>query len=95
MNAYGAQAKKHWAKWLPNRYSEIKDPETFFAELGEEIASEVDQMADALAGQDPLKESFLDKMGRLSSARQQAEERILREMALLDPENTPDASTAE
>jgi len=87
MNKYGAQAKSHWQKWLPKRYAKITDPDAFFRSLGEEIEIEVDELSRNLAGEDPPGEGFLDKLGRLNMARQQAEERVLRELALLGPES--------
>ena len=27
MNRYGLMARKHWARWLPERYAQIEDPE--------------------------------------------------------------------
>lgn len=86
MNQYGAMAQRHWQRWLPHRYSQIPDPESFFAELGEEVAARIGDLTLQLAGPDPAGESYLDKVGRLNMARQQAEEIVLREQVLLEPE---------
>lgn len=88
MNQYGTRAKQHWQKYLPDRFNQLEDPDSFFSDLGEEIAERVQSLADALAGDDPQGESYLDKVGRLNMARRDAESAILREMALLDPEAT-------
>lgn len=45
MNPYGAKARNHWKKWLPKRYSQIEDPETFFSNLGEEIEGQVEELS--------------------------------------------------
>ena len=87
MNQYGTQAKKHWQKYLPMRYSQLNDPDSFFSDLGEQIAERVQSLMEDLAGEDPPGESYLDKLGRLNMARRDAEADVLREMALLDPED--------
>jgi hypothetical protein len=86
MNAYGAQAKAHWAKHLPKSYTEIADKESFFTQKGEEIEDRVDELSQAIAGDDPPGEGYLDKLGRLNEARLTAEHDALLEM-LPEPEN--------
>ena len=49
VNHYGAKARDHWRKHLPGRLAQIPDPEAFFTQLGETAATEIDQIADALA----------------------------------------------
>jgi hypothetical protein len=85
MNQYGAQAHRHWQTHLPNRYRQIADPETYFTELGEQIAEQVHDKARAIAGPDPQQETYLDKVGRLNMARLTAESDVLRQM-LPEPE---------
>ena len=34
MNRYGVMARAHWARWLPQRYAAISDPDSFFSTLG-------------------------------------------------------------
>ena len=86
MQRYAAIARDHWRQWLPKRFSEIQDPETFFVALGEEIEQRVEELSQALAGDDPPGEQYLEKVGRLQMAKANAESQALREMALLEPE---------
>ena len=86
MNRYGAMARKHWERWLPTRYSQIDDPDTFFSTLGEEVQTRIEELSTALAGDDPPRESFMEKLGRLNMAVLNAESQALRELALLEPE---------
>lgn len=86
MQRYAAIARDHWRQWLPARFNAIKDPETFFAALGEEIEQRVEELSQALAGDDPPGEQYLEKVGRLQMARANAESQALREMAFLEPE---------
>ena len=88
MNQYGTLAKKHWEKYLPKRFAQLADPDSFFSDLGDQIAERVQDLTEALAGKDPVDESYLDKLGRLNMARRDAEADVLREMALLEPEST-------
>ena len=86
MNRYGQMARKHWARWLPARYAAIKDPTSFFSDLGNQAEQRIDQLTDRLAGEDPPGEDYLAKAGRLGQARMQAEEIVLAELILLPPE---------
>jgi hypothetical protein len=86
MNRYGLMAQKHWAQWLPTRYATIEDPDSFFSDLGKQVAERIDGLALQLAGDDQPGEGYLGKAGRLGQARRQAEEIVLAEMVLLEPE---------
>lgn len=86
MNRYGARAREHWKRWLPTRYSQLDDPESFFTDLGEEVEARIDELSQALAGSDPPGEGYLDKVGRLNMARFNAESDLMREMVLIEPE---------
>ena len=87
MNQYGAMARSHWERWLPQRYATITDPDSFFLALGLETARQIDQLAAELAGDDQAGEGLLEKAGRLTAARSQAEEIILPQQVLLPPES--------
>jgi hypothetical protein len=89
MNRYGLMARQHWARWLPGRYALIEDPDSFFLELGIRAAERIDSLALTLAGDDQPGEEYLSKAGRLGQARHQAEEIILAELILLEPEPEP------
>ena len=86
MNQYGAMARSHWERWLPQRYATITDPDSFFLTLGLETARQIDELATELAGDDQPGEDYLAKAGRLTAARSQAEEIILPQQVLLPPE---------
>lgn len=90
---YGTQARAHWTRWRPTQLAQIPDPEGFFAELGEQVEQQVDQMASDLAGQDVPGESYLAKVGRLRMARFDAEAQVLRDLVLLPPEETAATTT--
>jgi hypothetical protein len=90
MNRYGAMARSHWARWLPQRYAAIEDPDSFFSAIGQEAARQIDELAAELAGDDQPGEGYLVKAGRLTAARSQAEEIILPQQILPPPE--PEAS---
>lgn len=104
MNRYGAMAQAHWARWLPQRYAAISDPDSFFSTLGQETEQQIDDLATELAGDDQPGEDYLAKAGRLTAARSQAEEIILPQQILLAPEpetsedpeeNDPPAASGE
>jgi hypothetical protein len=95
MNHYGSRAMAHWHRWLPARYATISNPEEFFEDLGQQVQSEIAQLSTQLAGEDPPGEGYLDKVGRLNMARAQAEEIVLRERVLLEPESGADPEPSE
>src|SRR5260370_42490720 len=86
MNHYGTMAQRHWARWLPQRYAAIQDPDSFFSALGEEVAQRLGGLMLDLAGDDPPGGDYLAKLGRLNAARNQAEEILLRGLGLLPTE---------
>jgi len=87
VNSYGAKALSHWRKYLPGQLAQIPDPEAFFTLLGETAATEIDQIADALAQTQPPGEGYLEELARLETARKMAEMQVTREMILIDPED--------
>lgn len=74
MNQYGRQAQIAWQTRAPVAYAGIKDPKTFFSELGEQAADQVVDLAYQIAGPDLPGEDFFSKLGRWNMARRQAEE---------------------
>lgn len=95
MNHYGMMAQRHWQKWLPERYAAIEDPDSFFLTLGEEVAQQIGDLGLDLAGDDPPGEGYLEKLGRLNMARLQAEEIVLKERVLLEPEPGADPASGD
>ena len=86
MNRYGAMARRHWERWLHEQYAAVEDPDAFFAALGEEAAAQVDGLAAELAGDGPPGEGYLERAGRLASARARAQEVVLPQRVLPPPE---------
>jgi hypothetical protein len=95
VNRYGEMARSHWQTWLPQRYAAISDPDSFFSATGEEAARQVDELASQIAGPGQPGESYLERAGRLTAARSQAEEIILPQAVLLDPESRQDNQAPE
>ncbi len=86
MTDYARMAQQHWARWLPNRYSQIPNPTEFFSTLGHRVELEIEDLALELAGPDLSNETYLQAVGRLNNARLRAREVILPEQVLLTPE---------
>jgi hypothetical protein len=79
MNWLGEIARAYFTRW----YEPIEDPDKFFAEVGEELAHQVDEFADELAGQARPGEGYLEQAARLLRARAQATEIVLAGTSLL------------
>lgn len=88
MNSYGRQAQQHWQQHLPHQYSQIPNPQTFFATMGETIAQQIEDLTEQIAGPDRPDEGFMGKLGRLNMARTEATIEVMRE-TLPEPENQP------
>jgi hypothetical protein len=95
VNRYGEKARAHWRLFLPKRYAQIEDPDAFFTDLGEQIEMQIEVLEQALAGDDPPHESYMEKVGRLNMARLCAESDTLRELAFVDPEEGDDDDQGE
>jgi hypothetical protein len=86
VNQYGVIARRHWARWLPRQYAAIGDPEGFFTTLGEDVARQIDELADEIGQGD----SYLARVGQLFAARAIAEELILPQRVLPEAELAAD-----
>src|SRR3981081_2471718 len=64
MNQYAAMAERHWRRWLPSRVAAMDDPSSFFSELGEEAAAQIEDLTADLAGGDPPGETDMAWAGR-------------------------------
>jgi hypothetical protein len=80
MNHYGLTAMSHWRNLHPTRYASLDDPQAFFRDLGEQIASEVSNLAGLIANRTPAREDYLQEVARLQQARRQAEEVVMNQL---------------
>lgn len=88
MNRYATTARNYFRDYLPTRYSQIENPEEYFQELGQQIQDRIVDLTPGLAGPDPAGETYLEKVGRLNAAKQQAEERVMADLVYSQtPEN--------
>lgn len=79
MNPYGTRMREHYAKHRATELAAIADPESFFEDLGLQIETEIDMLADRIAGPSDPAEGYLERVGRLTEARTTAESEVLRE----------------
>lgn len=87
MNNYGKIAQENWKTLAPKEYEQISNPEEHFAQIGETAMQQVLQLQDELAGPDQMDEGYLEKVGRLQAAKNQAEE-IVKKETLTPPRDT-------
>ncbi|MEU7822966.1 hypothetical protein [Catellatospora sp. NPDC049133] len=86
MNRYGRTAMEHWRDELPDRYKQIADPESYFTQLGEQVATRIAQVETELAELQPSTGDYLGNLGNLRTAHSQAEEIVLNQMVYLTEE---------
>ena len=86
MNRYGERAMEHWQRHLPRRYKALENPHQFFRDLGEEVETRIRTLEEA---QQPSQTGadFLANLGRLTTARKNAENIAMSELALLPSED--------
>ncbi|MEE1652179.1 TnpV protein [Brachybacterium sp. J144] len=93
MNKYANLLQQQWTAADPTYVSSLDDPTTHFAQMGERVQEEILELLPSLEGTDPAAESYLQKVGRLNAARQQAEEIVLAEYQ--PPSVTPEPDEPE
>jgi len=86
-------AEQHWKQHRPEEYANITDVASFFAELEDEAAAQIDDLEESLRGPDPKDEPFSDRMARYMTARREAEAVVFRDLLLAMP-NEQDRSGA-
>lgn len=86
MNHYGRLVQDHNRRHRPHSYSQIPDPDDFFAEAGEEIQAEVTARRDEILGPPRLDENPEAYRLRSYQALTMAEELTLADHHLLQPE---------
>lgn len=84
MNGYGRSAQRTWQQLAPTAYSQIEDPETYFAELGEQAADQVVDLTRQIQGPDLPNETYFQKVGRINAAKMQAEEIVRADLLMPD-----------
>ncbi|MGP5724439.1 TnpV protein [Arthrobacter rhombi] len=82
MNRYGQFAQQAWQVRAPKEYAEIRDPETWFTDLGERADEIVEELSLKIAGPDTYGESYLHKVSRINAALMQAEEIVRAQMLI-------------
>lgn len=77
MNRYGQQAKERMRKFQPEALAGIEDPDSYFSSLGEDLESQINDLAERIAGPARPGETYTDRLGRLREARISAESDIM------------------
>ncbi|MFD4241884.1 hypothetical protein ACFWP3_09830 [Streptomyces sp. NPDC058525] len=93
MNQYGRIAEQHWREHRPQSVAGLADPEEFFTELGVDVQLEVQARWSGERVAVPpasLRESYLERVGRLQQSRLEVEGEVLRELVLLPAEDDED-----
>ena len=100
VNHYGRTAQNYWAHHAPQMISQIEDPETFFTQLGEEIAGQITDLTAQLETNPFLRVETADSLGQNGSryldqvavkmtARRIAEEVVMNQMVWIHDPSLP------
>lgn len=95
MNRYGQLALDFNRRHRPVACSQIPDPETFFAEAGETIAAQISAARDEILGPRRPSENLETYRRRSYQALATAEETVLADHHLFQPENPPPMATGQ
>lgn len=87
MNPYGARAMKYWQDAAPTRYADLENPSEFFTDLGEQIATYVEQLASAMEAKATFSQDTMTRFGELNAIKASAEEVAMHELAYVEPED--------
>ena len=88
MNHYGQLALDHSRNHRPAAYSQIPDPDEFFARAGEEIAAAISEARDQILGPPRSDEDLESYRLRSYQALATAKELVLADHHLFQPETT-------
>jgi hypothetical protein len=94
MNPWGRDAMEHRQIHLPDRYRALKDPETYFTNLGKQADARYLEIRDGLlAGLNPNNGAigWAEFQDRVAQADQTAREIVETEMIYIPPDDSPDA----
>ena len=91
MNPWGRDAMEHWQTHLPDRYRALKDPATYFTNLGEQADARYLEIRDGLlAGLNPNDGTigWAEFQDRVAQADQTAREIAETEMIYIPPDDS-------
>lgn len=89
INRYGQTAMDYWKTWLPTRYSLLKDPNSYFASLGEQVKNLIESGCLDWTARDHEKldsEDYLKRLGQLNAIRASVTEMVMADLVYLDSE---------
>lgn len=110
MNEFARTAMAYWRDHRPAAFAEIPHPEAFFADLGEQIATQVQAMVQAMTTTAPSTpptvtssqnssaaagQGYLARVGELNAIRNQAVEAVMHELVYGPFPPEAEASTQE
>lgn len=79
---YAQMAQRYWTTYLPTQTAQLDDPTTFFQELGQTVAEQVETAAEQTVEPLTPQQAALE----LPMARKEAEEQTLTELVFLPKE---------
>jgi hypothetical protein len=80
MSGYEAMLREHWRLHRSGELAGMTDPDSFFSDLSRQVQSQVEELAEEIAGPTRPGEKYQARLGRLREARMSAESDVLRQV---------------
>jgi hypothetical protein len=84
MSGYETMLREHWKLYRSGELAGMTDPDSFFSDLSRQVQSQVEELAEQIAGPSRPGEDYLARLGRLREARMSAESDILRQVLAME-----------
>lgn len=94
MNEYGQIAMHHWQTYRRSEYSQIPDPESHFAALGQEAQERAARIEEDVVRSTPTTQDYVASVGHRTQARATAREIVLADL-LLPPQEEAEGEAGQ
>lgn len=77
-NLYGQRLRDHYEKYRRDELEAMEDPTAFFVTTGDQMAAEIAELTETIAGPTPPGEDYVTRVGRRTAAARTAADEVMR-----------------